>query len=117
MAMPVARPHSTEAAVKTTNPVHSIRLAPKRSPRAPAGRISAASTRVYALTTHCSPVMPPPNEAPISFTATLTTVTSSWITPNPRLVAIRVAVSAQLSGRRGGAGVVMVAGDEVMPRR
>ena len=46
MAMLVDRPQSTDAAVKTTNPVHSIRLAPNRSPSAPAVRISAASTRV-----------------------------------------------------------------------
>ena len=32
--------------MKTTNPVHSIRLAPNRSPSAPAVSISAAKTRV-----------------------------------------------------------------------
>jgi hypothetical protein len=66
--------------------------------------------------------MPPPNEAPICFTATLTTVTSSWITANPRLAAMRVAVSGQVPGRqvpgrRCLAVVVMVSPEKVMPPR
>jgi len=39
-------PHAADAAVKTANPASSIRLAPPRSPSAPADRISAAIASV-----------------------------------------------------------------------
>lgn len=64
--------------------------------------------RVYALTTHCSWAMPPPKVAPICLTATLTTVTSSWITANPALAAISVAVCGHRPGCRVTAGGVRV---------
>jgi hypothetical protein len=45
-AMPGARPHAIDAATKTAKPAHSTRLAPNRSPNAPAARISAANISV-----------------------------------------------------------------------
>ena len=85
-----ASPHSADAAVNTTKPAVKTRLAPTRSPSAPAERISAANASVYALTIHCTALTPPPSAAPIDLPATLTTLTSSCTTPKPRLVATRV---------------------------
>jgi len=45
---------------------------------------------VYALTIHCSAATPPPSASPIGRIATLTTLTSSWTTPKPRLIAMTV---------------------------
>ena len=78
------------------------RLAPIRSPSAPAVRMNAANVTVYALTISCSALTPPPIEAPIDLTATLTTLTSSWTTQKPRLNATSVSRRAPLSVARSG---------------
>src|ERR1700691_1836363 len=85
-----ASPQAAEASVNTTKPVMNTRLAPARSLSAPAVRISAANATVYALTTHCSELTPPPSDSPIGLIATFTTLTSSCTTAKPRLVASSV---------------------------
>ncbi len=91
-----AKPQAIDASVNSTNPPTNIRLAPIRSPSAPAVRMKAANVTVYALTTSWSELTPSPSDAPIDLTATLTTLTSSWTTQKPRLVAISVRRRARM---------------------
>ncbi|MGY3563599.1 hypothetical protein ACVWXP_006868 [Bradyrhizobium sp. USDA 4463] len=67
--------------MKIANPAMKMRLAPIRSPSAPAVRMKAAKAMVYALTTHCNSATPPPSDLPIASSAVLTMVTSSCTTP------------------------------------
>ena len=64
--------------------------------------MNAANVTVYALTISCSALTPPPIEAPIDLTATLTTLTSSWTTQKPRLNATSVSRRAPPSAARAG---------------
>ena len=72
-----ARPQSSDAPVKTTTPTMKRSLRPKRSARAPAVRMSAASVRAYASTTHSSPVRPACSCRWMLGSATFTIVMSS----------------------------------------
>ena len=76
--------------MNSTKPPTNSRRAPIRSAIDPAVRMHAANVIVYALTTHCRPLTPPPRSAPIDLIATLTIDTSSWTTAKPRLVATSV---------------------------
>ena len=76
--------------MNSTKPPTNSRRAPIRSAIDPAVRMNAANAIVYALTTHCRPLTPPPRSAPIDLIATLTIETSSWTTAKPRLVATSV---------------------------
>ncbi len=71
-----AAPQAAEAAANSTRPDMNTRRAPIRSPSAPAGRSRAANTIVYASTTHCRALTPPPRSRPIGGSATLTIVAS-----------------------------------------
>jgi hypothetical protein len=52
--------------------------------------MNEANMIVYALTIHCRAATPPPSASPIGLIATLTTLTSNWTTPKPRLIATTV---------------------------
>ena len=82
-----AAAHTADAAANQTRPKQNTRRRPKRSPSAPPRRMSDASVRVYAVTTHWSPAKSAWRSRPRRGRATLTTVASSDATPEPRTLA------------------------------
>src|SRR5438093_1995550 len=82
-----AAAHVADATANQTMPKLKMRRRPKRSPRAPPSRMNDASVSVYPVTTHCSPAKSAWRSAPIRGSATLTTVPSSIVMPDPRTVA------------------------------
>ena len=72
-----ARPHTSEATVKSATPAVKTRLRPSRAPSEPAFNIVVASLSPYASTTHCRSVKEPCSSFWMSGRATLTTVMSS----------------------------------------
>src|SRR3954447_8736702 len=99
-----ASPHHAEDRVNTATPAAKILRWPYMSPSEPPVRSSAARKRAYDSTTHCTSVMPTPNDDWIAGKATLTTVPSIKAMLEPRMVAARIHALPDLAGEvQGGA--------------
>ena len=82
-----AIPHSSEAIANHTVPITNSRRRPNRSPSEPPSRISEASNSRYPLLIHCSSAKEASRSSPMVRSATLTTVPSRRVRPDPRLAA------------------------------
>ena len=92
---PGAAAQAADPAAKAASPAMNTRFAPSRSAAEPAVSMTAARASVYASMTHCSPATEPPMSRWIEGSATLTIVTSSWMTKNPRHTATRASFAAR----------------------
>ena len=88
-SMSGARPHQTEASANRATPALKIRLRPCLSPSAPPTSSSAASSRAYDSTTHCTSATDASMSACSAGSATLTTVPSMNTMLEPRIVTAR----------------------------
>src|SRR5882757_10282029 len=84
-----ASPHNNDASANQATPTTNTRRRPKRSPKAPANRISEANANRYPVSTHCSDATPACRDRPMCGTATLTMVPSSIAIPDAATVAAR----------------------------
>jgi hypothetical protein len=82
-----ASPHAIDARANTTVPMANTRRRPKWSPSDPPTRINAASIRLYASTTHCTPSTLACSSRCSTGSATFTTVVSMNTMLDPRIVA------------------------------
>ncbi len=86
-----AAAQAAEPTANVARPSTNTFLAPMRSAAEPAVSMIEARARVYASMTHCSPASEPPISRWMAGSATLTIVTSSWITKKPRQTEISAA--------------------------
>ena len=94
-----ARPHHTEAAVKSVTPIANMRLRPNRSPAAPPTSSNADRNSANDSMTHCASNTVALNSRCSAGSAMLTTVPSMKAMLDARMVAARIQGAA--AGEQG----------------